>query len=75
MEEAHERLLREALDLPAEARAALAGSLIDSLEDPPDPEAESEWQTEIAHRIRQLDSGAVEPVPWSEARRAIHGVE
>jgi len=28
---------------------------------------------EIAKRLRELDSGAVTPVPWSEARRMILG--
>jgi putative addiction module component (TIGR02574 family) len=67
------RLLKEALKLPPEARAALAGSLLDSLEGPMDPEAESAWEAEIAMRVRELDSGAITGVPWSEARRTIAG--
>jgi putative addiction module component (TIGR02574 family) len=73
MDETHDRILREAMKLPPEARAALAGSLIDSLEEPPDPDAESEWQREIARRMRELDAGEVDLISWSEARRAIHG--
>jgi len=67
------RLLKEALRLPPEARAALAGSLLDSLEGPMDPEAESAWEAEIAMRVRELDSGKVTGTPWSEARRTIAG--
>jgi putative addiction module component (TIGR02574 family) len=67
------RLLREALRLPPEARAALAGSLLDSLDGPTDPEAESAWEAEIAMRVRELDSGAITAIPWSEARRMIAG--
>ena len=57
------RLLSEALKLPPEARAALAGSLLDSLEGPMDPEAESAWEAEVAMRVREMDSGAVTGIP------------
>jgi len=64
-------LLKKALALPPEARAALAGSLLESLDDTVDPSAEEEWGREIARRIEELDSGKVKPVPWAEARRQI----
>ena len=44
-------LLREALDLPAEARAELADSLLDSLDSRRHPDAEERWREEIALRI------------------------
>jgi putative addiction module component (TIGR02574 family) len=64
-------LLKKALALPPEARAALAGSLLESLEDTLDASAEEEWNQEIARRIAELDSGKVKPIPWAEARRQI----
>ena len=64
-------LLKKALALPAEVRAALAGSLLDSLDETVDTSAEEEWSQEIAHRIEELDSGKVRPVPWAEARRQV----
>jgi putative addiction module component (TIGR02574 family) len=67
-------LLKKALALPAEARAALAGSLLDSLDDTVDESAEEEWKNEIARRIEELDSGKVKPVPWAEARRRISAI-
>jgi putative addiction module component (TIGR02574 family) len=67
-------LLKKALALPAEARAALAGSLLDSLEDTVDASAEEEWNKEIARRIAELDSGKVKPVPWAEARRQLSAI-
>lgn len=67
-------LLKKALALPAEARAALAGSLLDSLDDTLDVSAEEQWSREIAHRIAELDSGKVKPVPWAEARRQISAI-
>jgi putative addiction module component (TIGR02574 family) len=63
--------LKQALALPVEARAALAGSLLESLDDIVDGSAEEEWSKEIARRIADLDSGKVKPVPWAEARRQI----
>ena len=56
-----------------QARAALAGSLLDSLDGPTDSEAESAWEAEIALRVRELDSGNAAAIPWSEARRMIAG--
>ena len=67
-------LLKKALALPAEARAALAGSLLDSLDEAVDTSAEEEWSQEIARRIAELDSGKVKPVPWAEARRQVSAI-
>ena len=67
-------LLKKALALPAEARAALAGSLLESLDETLDAAAEEEWNKEIARRIGELDSGKVKPIPWSEARRQISAI-
>ncbi len=67
------KLLTEALKLSPEERAALAASLLDSLEEPVDEDVEAAWAAEIARRVRELESGAVTPVPWAEARRMILG--
>ena len=64
-------LLKKALALPPEARAALAGSLLESLDDTVDALVEEAWKLEIAQRIQELDSGKVKPIPWAEARRQI----
>lgn len=66
-------ILKEALRLPPEARAALAGSLLDSLDEPLDLDAESAWEAEIASRIREIDEGKVTLIPWAEARARIAG--
>jgi putative addiction module component (TIGR02574 family) len=73
LKEETQDLLDKALKLPPEARAALAGSLIESLEDPIDRDAEASWGAEIQKRIRQIDSGAVKTIPWSVARKRILG--
>ena len=67
------KLLKEALKLAPEARAALAAALLESLEGEADEAAEAAWATEIAKRVQELDSGAVAPIPWPEARRRILG--
>jgi putative addiction module component (TIGR02574 family) len=67
-------LLKKALALPAEARAALAGSLLESLEDTMDAAAEEEWNQEIARRVAELGSGRLKPIPWTEARRQISAI-
>ena len=74
MTEEVSELLKKALALPAEARAALAGSLLASLEDTVDASAEEIWSQEIERRIEELDSGNVKPIPWAEARRQIAAI-
>jgi len=71
MTEEVSELLKKALALPPEVRAALASSLLESLDETVDASAEEAWSQEIARRIEELDSGKVKPIPWAEARRQI----
>jgi putative addiction module component (TIGR02574 family) len=64
-------LLNEALELPAEARAALAVKLIESLDETVDPDAESLWAEEITRRLKEFEEGRAQTIPWSEARASI----
>ena len=66
-----EHVLQEALRLPPDARAAIAGSLIESLDEIVDEDAEAAWSVEIARRVKELDSNRITGVPWPEARRRI----
>lgn len=66
-----EKLLLEALKLTPEARAALAGQLIESLDEEVDEGVEAAWSAEIARRLEELETGKVKTVPWAEARRQI----
>jgi putative addiction module component (TIGR02574 family) len=68
MKRAAEDVLKDALELPLEARAALVDSLLDSLDTAVDPDAEALWQAEILRRAREIDEGSVQLVPWSELR-------
>lgn len=64
-------ILKEALALPTEARAALAGSLLDSLDTAVDEDAEAAWATEVNPRVTELDSGAVKTIRWAEVRHRL----
>lgn len=64
-------LLARALTLPEAARAAIADSLIDSLDGPMDEDAEQAWKHEVACRLQELDSGALSTVAWDDVRRQL----
>jgi hypothetical protein len=36
-----------------------------------DETAEEDWNAEIQRRLRQLDTGRLQTIPWPEARRQI----
>ncbi len=68
MQDAQE-LLMKALALPDKERADLAGSLIDSLDDTVDENAEAAWQEEIVRRLEDVQSGKVRTTSWDEVRQ------
>ena len=69
------RILEEALALPEGARTELLEALIESLDGPADEpdEVEAAWASEIAQRLRAVETGSVTPIPVEEARKAIFG--
>lgn len=67
------KLIEKVLKLPPEARAAIAGSLLESLDETVDEDTEASWADEIARRVRDLDAGKAKTIPWSQARRMILG--
>lgn len=64
-------LLSEALHLPTEARAALADSLLDSLDAEVDANAEEAWRDEIYRRLQEIDRGAAQLIPWRDVQRRL----
>jgi putative addiction module component (TIGR02574 family) len=63
-------ILKRALALPAEARAAIANTLLDSLEEAhADEGVEAAWSEEIKRRIEEIESGKVQLIPYEEVRR------
>jgi putative addiction module component (TIGR02574 family) len=67
------RVLGEAMKLTPEARAALVGSLLASLESEIDQDAEAEWAREIIRRLDEICDGKIDPMTWNTARRTLRG--
>lgn len=70
-----EKLRDDLLTLPLESRASLAHSLIESLDDTIDEDAESLWLEEIRRRDAEIRSGTAKLKPaeqvLSEARELL----
>lgn len=66
-----QRLLADCLLLPVNDRAELAGRLIESLDSDCDKDEVGAWESEIARRVAELDSGNVRTITWAEARDQI----
>jgi putative addiction module component (TIGR02574 family) len=65
-----EDVVRQALKLDEQDRAEVAARMLDSLE-PADPEAERVWLAELERRATELESGAVQGVPWEDLRERL----
>jgi len=61
-------VLQEALTLPEQDRAEIAGALLESLEPSPEADVESAWRQEVAARVAVLEAGGVETTPWEDIR-------
>jgi putative addiction module component (TIGR02574 family) len=59
MADALESLKSQLGALPDQDRAELARFLIDSLEAQSDADAETAWETELAHRVAEIRAGRV----------------
>jgi hypothetical protein len=71
MEKEAAEILERAVRLPEEARAALADCLLDSLDTDVDEDSEEAWVEEIHRRLQEIDSKAVDLIPWPDARRRL----
>lgn len=60
-----ERLIEEALSLPAEERALIADSLLRSL-NAPDASIDAKWMEVAKRRREELRTGKVKPIPGGE---------
>jgi putative addiction module component (TIGR02574 family) len=63
-------LLRRALALPVDERAALANTLLDSLETTDQPVQEA-WDQEVARRMEDLKAEKSVTVPWEQLHREL----
>lgn len=67
-------LLRDALELPPDERAAVVTELLASLDDGESlvgEDMEAAWAEEIERRARRVLSGESAGTPWEEVRRSI----
>lgn len=65
MESQLEKLVAEALTMPAEDRAAFAQLLLESL--PGDFQDEQAWEQELQRRIANIENGTTKLIPIEEA--------
>jgi putative addiction module component (TIGR02574 family) len=63
-------LLKRALALSVDERAALAHTLLDSLEGT-DESVQEAWDDEVARRIGDLKAGKAVTVPWEQLHREL----
>jgi len=59
-------LKAKASKLPETERAALALSLIESLDGPADADVDEAWRLEIERRVGQIERGEVKLIPGDE---------
>ena len=62
------RPFQASISLDERERAALAGLLLVSLEDPVDEDIESAWRDEVERRLADIDSSSVKLVPWEDVK-------
>ena len=67
-----QELFDEAMRLDPQERATLMRLLIDALDAETEEGAEDAWRAEVERRMAELDSGAVEAVPWEEVRARLY---
>lgn len=72
-----QNLLRRALELGDEERAEIAGLLFQSLDPPDEAGVDEAWRKEIRRRLRLIEEGEAEWIPWddvrAELRARLHG--
>ncbi len=66
------RIIDQALQQPERERARIAETLISSLDQTIDMDVELAWQEEIGKRLREIDSGAVQCIPWEDIRSKLY---
>lgn len=70
MRSAVEEVVQRALELDEEERAEVASRVLASLEER-DAAAEVAWDAELERRANEMESGAVEGIPWEDLREKL----
>ena len=65
-------LFDEAMRLDPEERATLVRLLIEAFDAEVEEGVDEAWRVEIERRMAELDSGAVETIPWEEVRARLY---
>jgi len=66
-----DEIYQTALTLPEEERAELIGALLDSLDREVEEGVEEAWRAEIDRRVRELESGVVQSIPWDVVKERL----
>lgn len=64
-------IFRRALSLAERDRADLIAALIESLDSGVEEGVEEAWRAEIERRAQELESGAVQSIPWEVVRERL----
>jgi putative addiction module component (TIGR02574 family) len=67
-----QELFEEAMRLDPQERTTLMRLLIESLDADAEEGVEDAWRVEVERRMAELDSGAVETLPWEELRARLY---
>ena len=65
-------LFEEAMRLDPEERATLMRLLIGSLDAESEEGVDDAWMAEVERRMAELDSGAVQSLPWGQLRARLY---
>lgn len=65
-----EKLIQEAAKLSEADRIRLSERVLATLDGEPDSGAGEAWAREIERRSREIEQGLVQPIPWSEVKKA-----
>lgn len=65
-----DQITKDAMDLPARQKLALAGFLLESADATADFEVEAAWDSEIRDRILAVDEGRVIGVAYEDVMRS-----
>ena len=66
MSPAVDNILAQALQIPAQDRAAIAERLISSLDTETDWDFEIAWQQEVQRRVDEVERGEIVCLPWEQ---------
>ncbi len=67
-------VIEDALALPDDVRASLAGALLNSLDPDTEEAVDPAWLNEVQRRAAELNSGAVSAVPWAEVDAKLRAI-